>query len=122
VLLMASSMPGATNPFSAGGTPSTGHTSVLMGGTTPSGESTPYTMLGSALVAGGVGGSMGSGKKRVNILISPNADEFCMGLINNSKFCTRKNLTCAQELDLHCCSSLFSKVSASRDYKLSEGH
>jgi hypothetical protein len=56
-----------------------------------SGESNLFTMLGSALVAGGVGGS---GKKRVGLLVSPHASDYCMGLINTTKFCTRKVGTC----------------------------
>jgi len=78
----------------SGPSSSSGRASTATGGTPPSGESTPYMLLGSVLVAGGAGSSTGSGKKRVSILIAPNAEEYCMGLINNSKFCTRKPSTC----------------------------
>jgi len=94
---VASSLPSVLSgvtPMMAPIPPLTGHASITTGGTTPSSESTPYTLLGATLVAGGVGGSSGSGKKRVGILVSPSAEELCMGLINNSKFCTRKNSTC----------------------------
>ncbi len=63
---------------------------------TPSGESNPFTVLGSALTSGGGANGLGgiSGHKRLSLLFAPTDQVWCMGAIQGTKFCTRKPGTC----------------------------
>lgn len=72
------------------------HLELLSTTSTPSGESTQFTMLGSALASGGGANGLGgsSGQRRLGLLVSPADQDWCMGMIHTTKFCTRKPGLC----------------------------